>query len=57
MLKIIGIFMQFLKKLKSFEYYGDLDPTYDCLTDKLCYISIIDIYEFYKLEKYGNYNK
>lgn len=45
------------KDLNLVEYYGDLDSLYDCLTDKLCYISMIEIHKLEKLEKYDNYDK
>lgn len=45
------------KDLDLFEYYGDLDSLYDCLTNMLCDISIIEIYGLDKLEKYDNYDK
>ncbi len=45
------------KDLNLVEYYGDLDSLYDCLTDKLCYISVIEIHKLEKLGKYDNYDK
>ena len=45
------------KDLKLFDYHGDLDSLYDCLTNMLCNISIIEIYGLDKLEKYDNYDK
>ena len=45
------------KDLDLLEYYGDLDSLYDCLTDKLCYVSEIEIRGLEKLKKYANYEK
>ena len=45
------------KDLDFFDYYGDLDSLYDCLTDMLCYISIIEIHNIDKLAKFDNYDK
>jgi RNAse (barnase) inhibitor barstar len=45
------------KDLKLFDYSGDLDSLYDCLTDKLCYFSTIEIHGLDKLKKYDNYDK
>ena len=40
------------------DYYGGhLDALYDCLTDMLCDISIIEVYGLEKIAKYGNYDK
>ena len=38
-------------------YGGDLDSLYDCLTDMLCDISIIEIYGIEKLKKYNGYDQ
>lgn len=38
-------------------YGGHLDALYDCLTDMLGDISIIEIYGIEKLEKYDRYDK
>ena len=45
------------KCLDLFDYCGDLDSLYDCLTDKLCYVSTIEIHRLDKLKKYDNYDK
>lgn len=45
------------KGLNLFEYYGDLDSLYDCLTNKLCYTSLIEIHGLEKLRKYDGYDK
>lgn len=48
-----------LKESLNFPYYygGHLDALYDCLTDMLCDISIIEIHGLEKLEKYDDYDK
>ena len=38
-------------------YYENLDSLYDCLTDMLCDISIIEIHGIEKLKKYDGYDK
>ena len=43
------------KDLDLFEYYGDLDSLFDCLTNMLCDISIIEIYGLEKLKKHDGY--
>ena len=43
--------------LNLFEYYGDLDSLCDCLTDKLCCVSVIEIHGLEKLKKYDGYDK
>ena len=45
------------KDLDLFEYYGDLDSLYDCLTNMLCDISIIKIYGLENLKKYDGYDQ
>ena len=45
------------KDLDLFEYYGDLDSLYDCLTNMLCNISIIEIYGMEKLKKHDGYDQ
>ncbi len=32
------------KSMNFFDYYEDLDSLYDCLTNMLCHISIIEIH-------------
>ena len=48
-----------LKESLNFPYYysGHLDALFDCLTDMLCDISIIEIYGLEKLKKYNGYDK
>ena len=45
------------KDLRFFEYYGDLDSLFDCLTDMLCDVSVIEIYGLEKLKKYDGYDQ
>ena len=45
------------KDLDLFEYYGDLDSLFDCLTNMLCDISIIEIYGLEKLKKHDGYDQ
>ena len=46
------------ESLKFPDYYGGhLDALFDCLTDMLGDISIIEIHGLDKLEKYENYDK
>ena len=45
------------ESLEFTEYYGDLDSLYDCLTDMLCDISIIEIHNLENLKKYKDYDK
>lgn len=45
------------KGLDLFEYYGDLDSLFDCLTNMLCDISIIEIYGLEKLKKHDGYDQ
>lgn len=48
-----------LKKSLDFpDYYGGhLDALFDCLTDMLCYISIIEIHGIEKLRQFDGYDK
>ena len=48
-----------LKESLNFpDYYGgNLDALFDCLTDMLCYVSIIEIYGLEKLKKYDKYDQ
>ena len=45
------------KSLNFFDYQGDLDSLYDCLTNMLCYISIIEIHGIEKLRQFDGYDK
>lgn len=46
------------ESLKFAEFYHeDLDSLYDCLTDMLCDISIIEIHGIENLKKYNDYDK
>lgn len=46
------------ESLQFAEYYGgDLDSLYDCLTDMLCDISIIEVYGIERLKKYDGYDQ
>lgn len=45
------------KDLDLFEYYGDLDSLFDCLTNMLCDISIIEIFGLEKLKKHDGYDQ
>ena len=48
-----------LEQSLNFPYYygGHLDALFDCLTDMLCYNSIIEIHGLENLKKYNDYDK
>lgn len=45
------------RSLNFFDYCENLDSLYDCLTNMLCHISIIEIHGIEKLKKFGGYDR